>query len=130
MTFTGDHSFGLIITQYVRSFQKCELTQMFIQDTQIEGGTGHPGFICHKQPVLERSIRGVIEKQKSCEIRLGSTVTSISEDNDYTYVFYADKDGQSRTIRSKFFVGADGKTGFTRKRYLEPKGISMEKDDK
>jgi 2-polyprenyl-6-methoxyphenol hydroxylase-like FAD-dependent oxidoreductase len=26
----------------------------------IEGGTCHPGFMCHKQPVLERCIRDVI----------------------------------------------------------------------
>ncbi|KAG0645327.1 3-(3-hydroxy-phenyl)propionate 3-hydroxycinnamic acid hydroxylase [Hyphodiscus hymeniophilus] len=96
----------------------------------IEGGTGHPGFICHKQPLLEKSIRDVIEKELCSEIRSGSTVTDISEDDDCTFVTYTGIDGQPRSIRAKFFVGADGKTGFTRKRYLEPKGITMEKDDK
>ena len=69
-------------------------------------------------------------KQESCELRSGSTVTAISEDDDYCYISYADHTGQSRTIRSRFLVGADGKTGFTRKRYLEPKGVTMETDDK
>jgi 2-polyprenyl-6-methoxyphenol hydroxylase-like FAD-dependent oxidoreductase len=80
--------------------------------------------------VLEKNIRGVMSKHKSCELRPGSTVTAISEDEDFCYVSYTDGIGQMRSIRAKFLVGADGKTGFTRKHYLEPKGITMEKDEK
>jgi 2-polyprenyl-6-methoxyphenol hydroxylase-like FAD-dependent oxidoreductase len=97
---------------------------------KIEGGTGHPGFMSHKQPVLEQGIRDIIGKQTSSEIRSGSTVQSISEDDDYVYVTYTNMKGEVQRLRSKFFVGADGKTGFTRKNYLEPKGITMEKDEK
>ena len=61
------------------------------------------------------------------DLRVQSTVTSISEDEDWVYVTYTDKDGRERQIKSRFLVGADGKTGFTRKRYLEPRGIVMEK---
>jgi 2-polyprenyl-6-methoxyphenol hydroxylase-like FAD-dependent oxidoreductase len=86
--------------------------------------------MCHKQPVLEKNIRNVIYQNPSGEIRSGSTVQAISEDEDWVYVTYTDKEGQTKKLRSKFFVGADGKTGFTRKRYLEPKGITMEKDKK
>ena len=61
------------------------------------------------------------------DLRVQSTVLSISEDEDWVYVRYTDKDGQEHHIRSRFFVGADGKTGYTRKCYLEPQGISMDK---
>ena len=92
-----------------------------------EGGTGHVGFICHKQPVLEQAIRGVIEENEFSELRVGSTIVSIAEDTEYVYVEYSSPDGIQRKMRAKFMVGADGKTGFTRKKYLEPKGILMEK---
>jgi 2-polyprenyl-6-methoxyphenol hydroxylase-like FAD-dependent oxidoreductase len=97
---------------------------------QIEGGTGHPGFICHKQPVMERCLRDVIAKQPTSEIRSGSTVQSISEDENYVYVMYTNAQGEEKKLRGKFLVGADGKTGYTRKHYLEPKGIKMEKSEK
>jgi 2-polyprenyl-6-methoxyphenol hydroxylase-like FAD-dependent oxidoreductase len=63
-------------------------------------------------------------------LRSNSTVTAISEDKDWVYVEYTDKEGQTCKLRSMFLVGADGKTGFTRKKYLEPKGITMERDPK
>jgi 2-polyprenyl-6-methoxyphenol hydroxylase-like FAD-dependent oxidoreductase len=54
----------------------------------------------------------------------------ISEDEDYVYATYTNQDGEEKKLRAKYLVGADGKTGFTRKNYLEPKGIRMEKDEK
>ncbi len=97
---------------------------------QIEGGTSHPGFMCHKQPILERCLRGVIEQQTNSDLRTSSTVQMISEDEDYVYATYTNQDGEEKKLRAKYLVGADGKTGFTRKNYLEPKGIRMEKDEK
>ena len=94
---------------------------------QSEGGTGHPGFMSHKQPVLEKHIRQSMAENGHSHLRVQSTVLSISEDEDWVYVSYTNKDGQERRIRSRFLVGADGKTGFTRKRYLEPQGIYMER---
>jgi 2-polyprenyl-6-methoxyphenol hydroxylase-like FAD-dependent oxidoreductase len=86
--------------------------------------------MCHKQPVLERCLRDVIEQQTNSELRTSSTVQSISEDGDYVYAIYTNKDGEEKKLRAKYLVGADGKTGFTRKNYLEPKGIRMERDEK
>lgn len=97
---------------------------------QTEGGTGHVGFICHKQPALERSLRDAMERTHYSELRSNATVTSICENENWVYCKYTDVNGMERRIRSKFLVGADGKTGFTRKRYLEPKGIKMEKAHK
>ena len=41
------------------------------------------------------------------------------------YATYLDGQQREHTIRSKFLVGADGKTGFTRKQYLEPLGVEL-----
>ena len=63
---------------------------------------------------------------KSCELRSGCEIIGLTEDEKGTVCDYKDLDGRIRRIRSRFFIGADGKTGFTRKQYLEPKGIHME----
>lgn len=97
---------------------------------QVEGGTAHPGFMCHKQPSMERCLREVIAAQPQSQIRVGSTVHAIEETGEDVVVTYSTNTGEMRSIRAKFLVGADGKTGFTRKKYLEPKGITMEKDEK
>jgi 2-polyprenyl-6-methoxyphenol hydroxylase-like FAD-dependent oxidoreductase len=91
-----------------------------------EGGTGHCGFICHKQPFLEKAIRDVIEASEYSTLRTSSTVKAIEEDDNYVYVDYTNGQGGTRRIRASFLVGADGKTGYVRKKYLEPKGIVME----
>ena len=99
---------------------------MVIDYNTTEGGTGHPGFIGQKQPIIEKYLRRVVVEGGG-SIRVGSTVTSISEDQNWVYVTYVDGDGVERKIRAKFMVGCDGKTGYTRKKYLEPRGIVMEK---
>jgi 2-polyprenyl-6-methoxyphenol hydroxylase-like FAD-dependent oxidoreductase len=53
-------------------------------------------------------------------------MTFISEDSDWVYAQYSDITGATRRIRARFLVGADGKTGYTRKRYLESRGIKLE----
>jgi 2-polyprenyl-6-methoxyphenol hydroxylase-like FAD-dependent oxidoreductase len=53
-------------------------------------------------------------------------VTQIEEDGDWVYCQYSDASGALKSVRSKFLVGCDGKRGFTRKFYLEPKGVLME----
>ncbi|UNI15993.1 hypothetical protein JDV02_002473 [Purpureocillium takamizusanense] len=50
------------------------------------------------------------------------------EDSDWVYASYVDASGDLRTVRGKFLVGADGKTGFTRKQYLEPRGVTLERE--
>ena len=91
-----------------------------------EGGTGHIGFICHKQPALEKNIRRKIENSRFSQLRTCCTLTSIHEDQDWVYATYTDGDNVEHGVRAKFLVGADGKTGFTRKKYLEPKGVLMQ----
>lgn len=64
------------------------------------------------------------------DLRSESTVVAIDEDEKNVYVHYESAQNGKHTIKAKFLVGADGKTGFVRKKYLEPRGITMEKNDK
>ncbi|KAJ5659887.1 hypothetical protein N7507_006338 [Penicillium longicatenatum] len=91
-----------------------------------EGGTGHVGFICHKQPALEQCLRDAMATSSFCDLRSGCEVIELAEENEGVSCRYRDSHGEERQIKARFFVGADGKTGFTRKRYLEPRGIAME----
>lgn len=104
------------------------MTRPFMQMRMgtTEGGTGHVGAVVHKQPVMEKHLRLAASSCSSSQLRLGSTIVGIEEDADWVYAKYTDDMGTERSIRGKFFVGADGKTGYTRKRYLEPKGVSMQ----
>jgi 2-polyprenyl-6-methoxyphenol hydroxylase-like FAD-dependent oxidoreductase len=79
---------------------------------------------------MERCLREAIASQPESELRSGSTICEIEESTDNVIVTYITSTGEKTKIRAKFFVGADGKTGFTRKKYLEPKGITMEKSEK
>lgn len=91
-----------------------------------EGGTGHVGFICHKQPTLEKHLRRRIAEEKCSDLRTSCTLTAIEEDDEWVYATYQESTGIEHRIKSRFLIGADGKTGFTRKQYLEPRGILME----
>ena len=54
-----------------------------------------------------------------------ATVVSISEDSEWVHVEYIDASENHVKVRSRYLVGTDGKTGYTRKHYLEPKGVVM-----
>jgi 2-polyprenyl-6-methoxyphenol hydroxylase-like FAD-dependent oxidoreductase len=105
-------------------FTNCDAIVLY---HKTEGGTGHVGFICHKQPELEKYLRAAMHATQYSQLRPSSTVTKISEDENWVYCHYLSANGKARRVRSKFLVGADGKTGFTRKHYLEAKGVRMEK---
>jgi 2-polyprenyl-6-methoxyphenol hydroxylase-like FAD-dependent oxidoreductase len=93
---------------------------------KTEGGTGHVGVISVRQPILEKYVRLAALRHSSSQLRSSCIVTHIEEDRDWVYCQYSDADGAHKRVRSKFLVGCDGKTGFTRKSYLEPKGVLME----
>ncbi|OQE42999.1 hypothetical protein PENCOP_c003G03963 [Penicillium coprophilum] len=91
-----------------------------------EGGTGHVGFICHKQPILENHLRTAMTSSSFCQLQTNATMIDICEEGDYVHSQYRDAQGNIHNIKSRFLVGADGKTGFTRKSFMEPLGIRME----
>ncbi|KAK5789894.1 hypothetical protein VI817_009017 [Penicillium citrinum] len=94
--------------------------------SSTEGNTGHVGAMCHKQPVMEKYLRSVLQESMFSDLRTSCTLTAIQEDEEWVYAKYVDPTGSEKHICSKFLVAADGKTGFTRKKYLEPKGIELE----
>lgn len=81
----------------------------------------------HKQPAIETHLRSEINKSKSSNLRVGCTLQAIREDGKHVFATYLDMEGHTHTICGKFLIGCDGKTGFTRKKYLEPRGVRLEK---
>lgn len=68
---------------------------------------------------LEDAFRRRIAETTCCDLRTGCTVVGrLSEVPPI--VEYTDAEGSTKSIRGKFLVGADGKTGIVRKRFLEP----------
>lgn len=112
-------------TSSVRSFHQHDLPQL-LTVAKSEGNTGHVGVLAHKQPVLEKHLRSVVQGCPTCELRTSCTLTSIFEDGNWVYVTYSDASGTEKKLRAKFLAAADGKTGFTRKMYLELKGIQLD----
>lgn len=94
------------------------------------GVTGHHKNSRFKQPTLEPIVRELIEKAEVGEFRDGCEVVEIRapEDEEFAYVKYTEKaSGALREIKTRFVIATDGRRGFTRKRYLEPKGIKLER---
>ncbi|KAJ5529733.1 hypothetical protein N7527_003126 [Penicillium freii] len=91
-----------------------------------EGGTGHVGFICHKQPILEKHLRTAMTSSSFCQLQTNATMIDMREEGEHVYSQYRDAQGKIHNLKSRFLVGADGKTGFTRKSFMEPLGIRME----
>ena len=49
-----------------------------------------------------------------------------TEEESGVVVKYKDKEGNICSIRTSYLVGADGKRGIVRKKFLEPEGIKQE----
>ncbi|PYH44740.1 putative monooxygenase [Aspergillus saccharolyticus JOP 1030-1] len=75
------------------------------------GATGHVGYIGQNQPVLEKKLRDALTPAY-CSLRCQSTIVEVKEDEVWTIICVLD-----------ILMGADGKTGYTRKQYLEPRVV-------
>ncbi|KAB5546807.1 hypothetical protein GE09DRAFT_1035118 [Coniochaeta sp. 2T2.1] len=78
------------------------------------------------QPNYEREIRALLKDFPSCKLRTGCEVLRRTQDGDKTVVGYRDQSGTDHCIRTSWLVGADGKRGVVRKKFLEPEGIKQE----
>ncbi|KPM41742.1 hypothetical protein AK830_g4857 [Neonectria ditissima] len=78
------------------------------------------------QPQLEKELRALVEASEYAELRLESTVISISDMSKSVQVTYSSKEGSSIELQGNYLVGADGKRGFVRKEYLEAFGIKQQ----
>ena len=59
-------------------------------------------------------------------MRVGCEVLDRVEEEAGVIVHYLDNNGDKRVIRTSWLVGADGKRGIVRKKFLEPEGIRQE----
>lgn len=75
------------------------------------------------QPNYEREIRNLLKTIPSCDLRTGCEVLSRDEAGGITTITYITSTAERRTIQTQWLVGADGKRGVVRKRFLEPEGI-------
>lgn len=62
----------------------------------------------------------------SIDLRVGCEVLGRKEEEDSLIINYSDKDGNKKSIRTSYLIGADGKRGIVRKKFLEPEGIRQE----
>lgn len=60
------------------------------------------------------------------DLRLACEVNDRVEDPEGVTVTYRNSTGAMQKIHTKWLVGADGKTGIVRKRFLEPEGVKQE----
>ncbi|ENH64132.1 3-(3-hydroxy-phenyl)propionate/3-hydroxycinnamic acid hydroxylase [Fusarium oxysporum f. sp. cubense race 1] len=87
-----------------------------------------PEGILQMQPRLdtEGALRKAIEDSKFCSLRTACEVVSRSE-QDPPVVDFSDSQGTRQQIKGEWLIGADGKLGIVRKRFLEPTvGIKQE----
>ncbi|KAL7767072.1 hypothetical protein ACKLNR_004988 [Fusarium oxysporum f. sp. zingiberi] len=85
-----------------------------------------PEGILQMQPRLEGALRKAIEESKFCSLRTACEVVSRSE-QDPPVIDFSDSQGTRQQIKGEWLIGADGKLGIVRKRFLEPTvGIKQE----
>lgn len=73
----------------------------------------------------EREIRALLKTIPACDLRVGCEVLSRVENEDHTIIEYRTADGTIQFIRTSWLVGADGKRGIVRKKFLEPEGVKQ-----
>jgi 2-polyprenyl-6-methoxyphenol hydroxylase-like FAD-dependent oxidoreductase len=74
---------------------------------------------------LERALRTVIASLPLCDLRIGCEVVNRVEEDSSIVIEYLDRNRKKTSIRASWLVGADGKRGVVRKRFLEPEGIKQ-----
>ncbi|GIZ44734.1 hypothetical protein CKM354_000792500 [Cercospora kikuchii] len=79
-----------------------------------------PGAVLQVQPKLEHALRKRIEESKFCTLRTSCEVTSIRHNDQSVSVEYTDSEGSKQKVEAAWLVGADGKRGIVRKKFLEP----------
>lgn len=75
---------------------------------------------------VEREIRALLKTLPSVELRVGCEVIDRQQEGELTVIEYLSSDGERHSVRTSWLVGADGKRGVVRKRFLEPEGIRQE----
>lgn len=92
--------------------------------------TSHVLNIMFKQPRLEELLRGIIRDASVGSYRDGCEVVGMEEveDGKAVVVTYQDiRSGEEKKVKARFAVGCDGRRGYVRKVFLEPKGVVAER---
>jgi 2-polyprenyl-6-methoxyphenol hydroxylase-like FAD-dependent oxidoreductase len=75
---------------------------------------------------IERELRKRISALPFVDLRIGCEVLDRIEEEAGVIVKYNDEQGNVHSIRTSYLVGADGKRGVVRKKFLEREGIRQE----
>jgi 3-(3-hydroxy-phenyl)propionate hydroxylase len=76
---------------------------------------GHPALVTFYQPELEAVLRERLRQHRGVVVQLGTTLRSFSEEGDHVSAVLEDMDGELRTVRAQYMVGADGSNSFVRR---------------
>jgi hypothetical protein len=92
-------------------------------DIECIASPSDPPFF-HHHP--EQAMRNRLSTSSYVQLRTGCEVSSCSDTDNAVQVTYRDRENKEFQIQGQFLVGADGKRGYVRKNFLEPRGIRQE----
>ncbi|OTB01147.1 hypothetical protein M426DRAFT_14720 [Hypoxylon sp. CI-4A] len=78
-----------------------------------------PNAVLFSQPKLESIMRQKVAASPYCDMRCGCTVVNKQQDGENPIVQYEDQSGTLHSVMGSFLIGADGKKGVVRKKFLE-----------
>ncbi len=76
---------------------------------------GHPRLVTFFQPQLERALRDRLLDSRHVTVALGVSLVSLSQGADEVQATLQTDDGQTRTVRASYVVGADGANSLVRR---------------
>ncbi|EED13286.1 monooxygenase, putative [Talaromyces stipitatus ATCC 10500] len=122
------HSIGLelkSINFHDTSFQNDPFLSFSLEEDSLQHVV--PSAIVMNQPKLEFYLRKLLENSKLCTLHRSCDVVAREETTDNVSVQYVDRNGAKQEVRGLWLVGADGKRGVVRKKFLEPSaGVRQE----
>ncbi|MDO9607846.1 MAG: bifunctional 3-(3-hydroxy-phenyl)propionate/3-hydroxycinnamic acid hydroxylase [Brevundimonas sp.] len=85
---------------------------------------GYPRRNAFRQPLLEASLRECLTSHKRIETLFGWALKTLIEEDGVVEALVCDEDGQERTFKARFVVGADGASSTVRRLM----GLSLDGD--
>lgn len=76
---------------------------------------GHPKLVTFFQPELEQALRAQLQGSQHVTVALGASLLSLTQHTDEVMAELQTDDGQTRQIRARYVVGADGANSIVRR---------------
>jgi 3-(3-hydroxy-phenyl)propionate hydroxylase len=76
---------------------------------------GHPKLVTFFQPELEQVLRALLQDSRHVSVALGVSLVSLHQDPDEVMAELLTDDGQTRQVRARYVVGADGANSLVRR---------------